>query len=149
MGVMMKVSEYIANVDEKRKSYFETLFTAINTNIQTGFELSVSDSMISWVVPLNRYPNGYHVDSDTPLPFISLAAQKRHIGLYHMGIYASPKLLQWFESEYPKHSHTKLNMGKSCIRFTNAKKIPISLIRELVTKMSVEEWIEIYEANVK
>ena len=93
--------------------------------------------------------HGYHVTPETPLPFISLAAQKRHIALYHMGIYGDPKLLNWFQDEYSKVVPTKLNMGKSCIRFTNTKNIPYELIGELASKISVEKWIECYETNRK
>jgi len=59
-----------------------------------------------------------------------------------MGIYASPKLLKWFVDEYPKHSAKKLDMGKSCIRFKNPDDIPYKLIGELVSKVTVEKWIE-------
>ena len=63
--------------------------------------------------------------------------------------YASPPLLDWFVAEYSKHCKTKLNMGKSCIRFKNVAKIPYDLIGELCAKMSPQEWIEVYEAQVK
>ena len=105
--------------------------------------------MISYVVPLSTYPNGYHCTPNTPLPFISLAAQKRHLALYHMGIYADEALLFWFQEEYAKRVPTKLNMGKSCIRFTNAKNIPYDLIGELVSKMTPAAWIAKYERELK
>jgi len=85
------------------------------------------------------------VTPNTPLPFISLAAQKRHIALYHMGIYADQALLSWFQEEYARRVPTKLNMGKSCIRFTSTKHIPFDLISELVAKMTPAEWISHYE----
>lgn len=66
-----------------------------------------------------------------------------------MGIYGNPKLLQWFQDEYSKRVPTKLNMGKSCIRFTNTKNIPFKLNREFVTRMSMQKWIECYEAQKK
>ena len=101
--------------------------------------------MPSWVVPHSIFPDGYHVDPQLPLPFLSIASQKRHIGFYHMGIYASPELLEWFTQEYPNHCKTKLDMGKSCIRFKNPSKIPYELIGELCSKMSVQEWISLYQ----
>jgi hypothetical protein len=63
-----------------------------------------------------------------------------------MGIYSDPKLLEWFVSEYPKHSKQKLDMGKSCIRFKKVAEIPYELIGELMTKMSSQDWIDIYES---
>ena len=66
-----------------------------------------------------------------------------------MGIYSDPQLLEWFVTEYPKHSQQKLDMGKSCVRFRKFEEIPFKLIGELMKKMSVKEWIERYEADRK
>ena len=66
-----------------------------------------------------------------------------------MGIYLDPKLFDWFVAEYPKHSKAKLDMGKSCIRFKKFDDIPYKLIGELMTKMSVKDWIAIYESKLK
>lgn len=79
------------------------------------------------------------------MPFAGIASRKDSINFYHMGIYADPKLLKWFVSEYPKHSAQKLDMGKSCVRFRKVEEIPYKLIAELMKKMSAEEWIELYE----
>lgn len=148
VNAVNEVDQYMENVDEKWKDAFIQLKNVIDENIPKGFELVMQYGMPSYVVPLTKYPNGYHCNKDTPLPFLSFAAQKRYIALYHSGIYGDPQLLNWFQNEYPKHMDTKLNMGRSCIRFTNPKKIPYSLIGELVSKMSVEQWIRIYEKNV-
>lgn len=66
-----------------------------------------------------------------------------------MGIYSKPELLEWFAAEYPKHSKLKLDMGKSCIRFKKMDQIPFELIGELMKKITVEDWIKIYEGNLK
>ncbi|WP_163538020.1 DUF1801 domain-containing protein [Gracilibacillus sp. YIM 98692] len=145
---MSEVDNYIENVDKKWKDSFISLKKVIDEHIPSGFQLEMQYGMPSYVVPLATFPNGYHCKEDTPLPFISIAAQKKHIALYHMGIYADKELLDWFQKEYPKHMTTKLNMGKSCIRFTNRKKIPFELIGELVSKMSVEEWVDRYQAKL-
>ena len=66
-----------------------------------------------------------------------------------MGIYTDPELKEWFEKEYLKHCKTKLDMGKSCIRFKKVDQIPYDLIAELVKKMDCQKWIETYETNLK
>lgn len=66
-----------------------------------------------------------------------------------MGIYSDHKLLEWFLTEYPKHCKQKLDMGKSCFRIKNFEEIPFKLIGELTKKMSVNEWIKIYESKQK
>lgn len=141
--------EYINSMDDKWKEGFKRLMDVVDANIPEGFEKTMQYDMITYVVPFSAYPNGYHVTPDIPLPFISLGAQKRHIALYHLGIYANSKLLNWFQDEYSKTVTTKLNMGKSCIRFTNPKKIPYELLGDLISRMSMEQWIECYETNRK
>ena len=105
--------------------------------------------MIGYVVPLERYPSGYHCAPTQPLPFLNIASQKNFIALYHMGMYARPEILEWFTSEFPKHSKSKLDIGKSCIRFKKPDDIPFDLIGALVQKMSVEDWIGTYESMLK
>ena len=66
-----------------------------------------------------------------------------------MGVYSNPDLLKWFTENYPKHSQTKLDMGKSCIRFKKIDQIPFELIGELASKITVGDWINIYESEIK
>lgn len=143
------VDEYIANLDEARKEAIQNLRETILKNLPVGYNEEMSYGAIGYVVPHSIYPAGYHCDTKLPLPFISIASQKNFIGFYHMGIYANPELLDWFVNEFPKHSKLKLDMGKSCIRFKKVNDIPLDLIGELVTKMTVNEWIELYETNLK
>ena len=105
--------------------------------------------MPSFVIPHSIYPNGYHCDTTLPLPFIGVSNHKYSISLHHMGLYADPELLNWVKLEYLKHSNTKLDMGKSCIRFKKFNKIPYDLIGNLSNKMTVKNWIDIYEQNIK
>lgn len=138
---------YISQIDDKWRDSFVQLSETVQNHIPDGFESVLQYGGISYVVPLSTYPQGYHVTPNTPLPFISIIAQKKHLSLYHMGVYSDPELLHWFQEEYAKQVPTKLNMGKSCIRFTNPSKIPYSLIGELVEKMTVADWIQRYEAS--
>ncbi len=140
------VDHYVASHDEAWQEAFLRLHETIKVHIPDGFNETMQYGMPSFVVPLDKYPAGYLRDVKTPLPFISVAIQKRHIAVYHMGIYTDEALLEWFKEVYPTYMKTKLNMGKSCIRFTNPSTLPLELIAELVSKVSVEEWIEQYEA---
>lgn len=141
----MTIQEYIDKIPENRKQHFLKLRETISSNIPNGFEEQFSYGMIGFVVQFSIYPNGYDCNPKLPLPFMSIANQKNFIAIYHMGIYAIPNLMDWFVSEFPKYSDQILDMGKSCIRFEKADKIPFELIGELVKKMSVKEWINIYE----
>ena len=143
------VKEYLKKVPKERIEYFKKLREAILTNLPNGFDEQLNYGMIGYVVPHDIYPGGYHCDPKLPLPFANIASQKNFIGFYHMGIYANPELLEWFVKEYPKHSDTKLDMGKSCVRFKKMDKIPYDLIGKLMRKMSVKDWIKLYEQNRK
>lgn len=79
---------------------------------------------------------------------MGLASQKNSINLYHMGIYANPKLLKWFQEAHAKASPKKLDMGKSCVRYKKPEDIPFDLIGELASKITVAEWINMYETNL-
>ena len=143
------VEGYIKQVPEDRRAAFEQLRQAILNHLPKGFVETISYGMIGYVVPHTTYPAGYHCSPKLPLPFINLANQKNFIALYHMGIYADPELLDWFVTAYPSHSKTKLDMGKSCLRFKKMDRIPFDLIGQLCQKMSPQDWIARYEANYK
>ena len=143
------VEEILENVPEDRAPYLRRLHEVIVKNLPEGFEAAISYGGLGYVVPHSVYPDGYHCKPSEPLPFAGIASQKHTINFYHMGIYSDPKLMDWFLAEYPKHSSRKLDMGKSCIRFKKFEEIPYSLIGELMTKISVQDWIKHYEAERK
>lgn len=143
------VKDYINELPDDRKEVISKLRETILSNLPKGFEETMNYGMIGYVVPHSLYPAGYHCDPTLPLPFISLASQKNHIGFYHAGIYSDSVLYDWFVQEYPKHVSGKLDMGKSCIRFKNLTKIPYDLLGTLVTKMTVTDWINKYESALK
>lgn len=140
--------EYLSKVPDDRKEVMSQLRHAITCNLPDGFEETIMYGMISWVIPHAYYPAGYHVTPELPLPFMHLASQKNHIAVYHMCAYSDEQLQQWFRDEYAKRMPTKLDMGKSCIRFKNPKKIPVDLIGELASKITPDEWIAQYESAI-
>ena len=141
--------QYLSELPDDRKEVMGQLRQTILNHLPPGFEECMNYGMLGYVVPHSIYPDGYHCDTRLPLPFINLASQKNHIGFYHMGLYSDPELLDWFQKSYKEQVTTKLDMGKSCIRFKNPKHIPYSLIGELVEKVSVDKWINTYESAVK
>lgn len=143
------VEEYFEDLPEERKAPMQRLRQVILENIPAGFSEEMNYGMVGYVVPHLTYPPGYHCDPKLPLPFANIASQKNFIALYHMGIYADKNMLDWFMSEYPKHSTAKLDMGKSCIRFKKPEQIPFELIGELMKKINVKEWIAKYEREIK
>lgn len=143
------VNQYIEELPQERKDAVKKLRSVILENLPQGFHEQMNYGMIGYVVPHSLYPAGYHVDPKQPLHFLSLASQKNSINLYHSGIYCDPDMEAWFKAEYPKYVKTKLDMGKSCIRFKNPDTIPYKLIGELVSRMTPQEWIKLYEDSIK
>lgn len=141
--------EYIDQLPEDRKKVIKKMRAVIRKNLPPKFKEEMSYGMIGYVIPHSVYPDGYHCDPSLPLPFMSIASQKGFVALYHMGIYANPKLLKWFQTEYKKRVPSKLDMGKSCVRFKKLEEVPYDLIGELVARMSADEMIKLYDSSIK
>ncbi|MEH6679349.1 MAG: DUF1801 domain-containing protein [Sediminicola sp.] len=140
--------DYLEQLPEARREGMTKLRATILQNLPSGFEETIIYGMIGYVVPRSIYPSGYHT-GDQPLPFVNIASQKNYISLYHYGLYADEKLLQWFRAQYAEQCQLKLDMGKSCIRFSSSDRIPYVLIGQLMQKMGVEDWIQLYEKQIK
>lgn len=140
---------YIAEMPEERHKAFNKLRAVIKKNLPKGFKETMGYGMMGYCVPHSLYPAGYHCNPKDPLPFMGLASQKNFIAVYHMGIYADPALQKWFVTAHAKASPKKLDMGKSCIRYKKPEDIPFELIGELASKITPDQWIAIYEKNLK
>lgn len=143
------VQEYCSQCPANQADAFLKLRETINNNLPDWFEECMNYGMLWYVIPHSLYPAGYHCDPKLPLPFMALAYQKNSINFYHMWIYSDQLLLQQFQSEFPRFSKKKLDMGKSCIRFKWYDDIPYDLIGQLVTKITVQHRITIYEKSLK
>ena len=141
--------EYIAQLPDDRKVPIQKLRQIILDHLDSGFYECINYGMLGYVVPHSRYSSGYHCNPKLPLPFMNLASQKHFIAVYHSGMYAQKEIFDWFVTEYPKHCSSKLDMGKSCIRFKKMNDIPYALIGQLAAKLSVQDWINLYQSQIK
>jgi len=141
--------EYFDALPEERREIMMELRKVIARNLPKGFAEVMQYGMPGWVVPHRLYPPGYHCDPRQALPFLGMASQKQYIAVYHMGLYADPVLLKWFQAGYARQVKGKLDMGKSCIRFKKPEQIPMKLMGELASKMTPREWIDLYEKRMK
>ena len=140
--------DYIAQLPDDKREAVVKLREEVLKNLPKGFIECLNYGILGYVIPHAVYPKGYHSDTKLPFPFANIGAQKNFVVFHHLGIYVSPKLLNWFIGEYPKHTDSKLDMGKGCIRFKNPDKIPFKLVGELMRKISAEEWIDQYEKAI-
>lgn len=142
------VEQYLAELPPERQSAVRALHRQLVDRLPAGFEAQMSYGMIGYVVPHTLYPAGYHCDPKLPLPFMALASQKGSINLYHMGLYADAELMAWFQAEHARASARKLDMGKSCVRYKKPEEIPLALLGELAARMTVPQWIRLYEEQL-
>ena len=137
------VDEYLAELPQDRRSDIAGLREVILKHLPSGYEENMQYGMIGYVIPLERYPVTYNGQA---LAYISLASQKNYMSLYLMNIYGDEDTERWFTERY-RDSGKKLDMGKSCVRFSRFEDLPIDLIAEVVARTSVAEFIERYEAS--
>lgn len=140
------IEEYLEQFTEDEQRVINRIREKTKSSLPKGYEEMILYNMISYVVPLSYYPKGYHVSKGTPLPYFAIAKQKHFYALYHMGYYAKPEIFEEFSSQY-ESKYGKLDMGKSCLRFKKEEKIPFDLLGNLLSKISVDEYIQFYEAN--
>ena len=143
------VTAYLAALPIERKPVVANVRRAIKRALPAGFVEIMQYGVISYVVPLAKFPAGYHTAPNTPLPFIALASQKNYVVLYHMGLYGNRTLTAWFTKAYAAADVGKLDMGKSCIRFKKIQQVPVALIAELAGKITTADYIAHYQAALR
>src|SRR3954454_14082158 len=122
------VAEYLDSLPAERKASLEVVRKVILENLPAGYQEGIQYGLISYFIPLERYPVTYNKQ---PLSCVALASQKNHMALYLMCVYGSPDVRARFETEY-QQSGKRLDMGKSCLRFKRADDLPLDLIGKTV-----------------
>lgn len=136
------VEDYLAGLPEDRREAISAVRDTVNAHLPAGYVETMAFGMISWVIPLEDYPDTYN---GQPLGIVSLASQKNHMALYLMGLYASEPELAWFRQQYAERG-LRLDMGKSCVRFKRLDQVPLDVIGEVVERIPPSAYVERYEA---
>lgn len=139
------VDDYLAELPLDRREAIAAVRQVLLENLPSGFEETMQYGMISYVVPLERYPVTYNRQ---PLGLAALTSQKNYISLYLMNIYSHSESESWFVKRWTA-SGKKLNKGKSCIRFKSLRDVPLDVVGEAISRTSLEEFIESYERSRK
>jgi Domain of unknown function (DU1801) len=137
------VAAYLAELPPDRRVVVSDVRDRVRQALQAGFEEGMAFGMIGWTVPLSRYPDTYNKQ---PLAFVSLAAQKKHYSLYLMCAYADSDDERAITSAYQK-AGVRLDMGKSCLRFTDPATVLWDVVEQAIGRYSVEDWIAVYERS--
>ncbi len=139
------VEEYLDELAFGRREHIEAVRDVVLENLPEGYTEAMNWGMISWEIPLERYPKTYNKQ---PLMYAALASQKNYMSLYLMCVYTHEGTQTEFERRF-KASGKKLNMGKSCVRFKSADDLPMDLIADTIASTSVDDYIKSYEAARK
>src|SRR5678815_5270253 len=135
------IEGYLKQLPAERREAIAKVRATVNANLPAGYEEGIQYGMISWYVPLSRFPDTYN---GQPLAIASLAAQKGYMALYLIGVYGSSELAAWFRDAFAG-AGKQLDMGKSCVRFKSLDALPLDVIGETIRRVPVEVYLRRYE----
>ncbi len=136
------VSAYLASLSPERAKEMKAVRKLVRNALPAGFVETFQHGMISWVVPLARKPDTYN---GQPLPVVAVAAQKSHLAIYLMALYAIPERRAAFEAAY-RASGKRLDMGKSCLRIRTVADLATDALSAAVASVTVDELCAAHDA---
>jgi hypothetical protein len=137
----LTVEDYLADLPEDRREALSAVRQVVLDHLPAGFEECMQFGMISYVVPLERYPDTYN---GQPLAVASLANQKRHMAIYLVGVYGDESSQTWLRARW-EAAGKKLDMGKSCLRFRRLDDLALDVLGEAIGRMPLDEFLAVYE----
>ena len=134
------VKQYLSELPEDRRQDLTKLVNLVRKNLPKGYEEVMAWGMVGYQVPIEISGPTYN---NQPIGPVAIAAQKHHISLYLLSIYASKKLTDEFRKRWLA-SGKKLDMGKSCIRFRSLEDADLETIKWAVGLLNPEEFSKMY-----
>jgi hypothetical protein len=136
-------TQYIASLPADRAKTITTVRALVNKHIPRGYDECLVWGTIGWTIPLSRYPDTYNKQ---PITYVALSSQKNYCSLYLMSAYLGSTQLEQLRAAF-RAAGKKLNMGKCCVNFKSPDDLPLEAIGKLISAISSEKWIEIYEQS--
>ena len=136
------VAAFLSTQPASRRAELEKILAVVRKNLPAGYEEAVIKGMVTWQVPLERYPDTYNGHA---LWYAALAAQKNYLSLYLMCAYGDTALARRLREGF-KAAGKKLDMGKSCVRFKAADDLALDAIAEVIASTPLERWIAVAKA---
>lgn len=138
------VEDYLNEVPVQHRTALGVVRNVITDNLPSGYEETFAYNMISYVVPLDRYPKGYLGDPIKPLPYAGLASVEGQMELYLLNVHFSREIEEWFRDAY-KRSDKLLQMRRGRVRFKSLGQLAMEVVEETIAMNSVEDFITLYE----
>ncbi len=136
-------AQYIASLPPERAKTIATMRALVNQHIPGGYDECLVWGTIGWTIPLSRYPDTYNKQ---PICYVALSSQKNYCSLYLMGAFWSASQLEQLKAAF-NSAGKKLDMGKCCVHFEAPEDLPLEAIGKLISAISSEQWIEMYEES--
>ena len=137
------VEDYLQELPRERREVLQAVRKVVLDNLPAGYVETMNWGMITYEIPLERYPDTYN---KRPLMYAALASQKNHMSLCLMCVYSHKESRVRFEEKF-KASGKKLNMGKSCVRFKRLEDLPLDVVGEAIAGTSVDAYIRFYQES--
>jgi hypothetical protein len=135
--------QYIGSLPAERARTIETVRAFVNKHIPSGYDECLVWGTIGWAIPLSRYPDTHNKQ---PITYVALSSQKNYCVLYLFGPSWSGRQLEQLKGAF-KAAGKKLDMGKCCVNFESPDDLPLEAIGKLISEISSEKWIEMYEES--
>lgn len=136
------VEQYLAELPQERRADLAALIKLVREHIPKGYKEVMAWGMVCYEVPMSISGPTYN---NQPIGPVAIAAQKHHISLYLLPIYASQELAHEFKERWLA-SGKNLDMGKSCIRFKTIPQADLATISWAVSLLSPVEFSKMYQA---
>jgi len=133
----------LAELPEDRRAVIAEVRKLILEHLPAGYQERMNWGMITYEIPLERYPKTYNEQS---LGYVALAAQKQYYALYLMGVYGDSEQEKALRQAYAA-AGKRLDIGKSCLRFRKLEDLLVEPIAEIVASTPPEVMIAQYEAS--
>ena len=133
---------YLSSLPPEHRKVIAAVRSVIKKRLPKGYVETMNFGMLSYEIPLSRYPDTYNKQ---PLMYLALAAQKNNYALYMTGVSGDKVLMARLAAAY-KAAGKKLDMGKSCLRFDRLEDLPLDVIGDIVAATPVERRIAAAEA---
>lgn len=132
---------YLQELPEERRAVVSAVREMVLEHLPAGYRESMNWGVITYEVPLERYPNTYN---GQPLLYLGLSAQKNYYALYLTCVYQDPEQQAWLEAAFAR-AGKRLQMGKSCLRFKKLDDLPLDALGELIARTPPAAFIVQYE----
>ena len=134
------VDAYLQTLPSDRREAISTIRDVMKKHLPRGYEEGMQYGMISYYIPLERFPHTYN---GQPFAVASIASQKSHMALYLMGVYATGGE-GWFREQWAK-SGKKLDMGKACVRFKKLDDVDLETVAAAIQRATPDQMIEVHD----